>query len=30
MDRSCMEMIINKAKQMQKDGTGHKKAEAII
>lgn len=30
MDRSCMEMIVNKAKQMQKDGTGHKKAEAII
>lgn len=30
MDKSCMDTIVNKAKQMQKDGTGHKKAEAII
>lgn len=30
MDRSRMEMIVNKSKQMQKDGTGHKKAKAII
>lgn len=30
MDRSRMEMIVNKSEQMQKDGTGRKKAEAII
>lgn len=30
MDKSCMDTIVNKAKQMQKDGTGHKKAEVII
>ncbi len=30
MDRSRMEMIVNKSEQMMKDGTGRKKAEAII
>lgn len=30
MNRSRMEMIVNKSEQMQKDGTGRKKAEAII
>lgn len=30
MDRSRTEMIVNKSEQMQKDGTGRKKAEAII
>lgn len=30
MDRSCIDSIVNKSEQMQKDGTGHKKAEAII
>ena len=30
MDRSCIDTIVNKSKQMQKDGPGHKKAETII
>lgn len=30
MDRSRTEMIVNKSEQMQKDGTGYKKAETII
>lgn len=30
MDRSCIDTIVNKSKQMQKDGTGHKKAEIIV
>lgn len=30
MDRSCIDKIIKKSKQMQKDGTGHKKAEIIV
>ena len=30
MDRSCIDSIVNKSEQMQKDGTGRKKAEAII
>ena len=30
MDRSCIDKIIKKSKQMQKDGTGYKKAEIIV
>lgn len=30
MNRSCIDSIVNKSEQMQKDGTGRKKAEAII
>ena len=30
MDRSCIDSIVNKSEQMQKDGTGSLKVEAII